>query len=445
MGTRPVPARFGVSQGFGANPTGGLPWNHPTIQAFGNYQPGGHNGIDFACPVGTPVFAIEDGVVSWADWGTKLPGDNSHAGWVSRYYLDKVGSGIPVCIDHAGPKITSIYAHLNATKLNPGDRVVKGQFLGTVKRGQIAESGNTGRSTGPHLHFEVIPYAANWANGFYGRINPAPYITEALERGGVVTPAPKSPTVTSKIKTWYPLTSKAFTTAANCPHVFKFARPARPVSDVIHHWDDPARKPTFEGTEAYLRNQPSNGVSAHWIGEAWRVSAMVDEKHASHANGHAAANAMTVTHEWNPRCSADDREALADHLSNRWIARGYTTPGLIEVHQDYYATACPGRYAQHLPEIRARAAELFAAKRRGQGTGAAAVVKPKPQPTRVPVLKGVPAYAHVAGKKAFHRARKGDTVWAITQHFGTPVATFKRWNSVGPNNVIIPGVDYRVR
>ena len=86
----------------------------PITQRFGqfpnSYQPGGHTGIDYAVPVGTPVKAIGAGVVRHADWASKL-------GWPNPYYvaIDFDGpangdqsAGIIVIIDH-GPHV-SIYA-----------------------------------------------------------------------------------------------------------------------------------------------------------------------------------------------------------------------------------------------------------------------------------------------------------------------------------------------
>jgi murein DD-endopeptidase MepM/ murein hydrolase activator NlpD len=87
-----------------------------------------HEGIDFGTPIGTPVFAAGDGVVTRA----------SVMG----------GYGNVVDIQHDATWSTR-YAHLSrfSSNLRPGDRVSQGQV--------IALSGNTGRSTGPHLHYEV--------------------------------------------------------------------------------------------------------------------------------------------------------------------------------------------------------------------------------------------------------------------------------------------------
>jgi murein DD-endopeptidase MepM/ murein hydrolase activator NlpD len=87
-----------------------------------------HAGVDFGAPIGTPVFAAGDGVITRA----------SVMG----------GYGNVIDVDHDSTWSTR-YGHLSrfAPGLRPGDRVAQGQV--------IAFSGNTGRSTGPHLHFEI--------------------------------------------------------------------------------------------------------------------------------------------------------------------------------------------------------------------------------------------------------------------------------------------------
>jgi murein DD-endopeptidase MepM/ murein hydrolase activator NlpD len=87
-----------------------------------------HAGVDFGTPIGTPIFAAGDGVISRA----------SVMG----------GYGNVVDIDHDATWSTR-YGHLSrfVPGLRPGDRVTQGQV--------IAFSGNTGRSTGPHLHYEI--------------------------------------------------------------------------------------------------------------------------------------------------------------------------------------------------------------------------------------------------------------------------------------------------
>jgi murein DD-endopeptidase MepM/ murein hydrolase activator NlpD len=85
-----------------------------------------HKGVDLAGPVGTPVRATADGVVSRADW-------------FSSY-------GLYISLEHGG-EIQTRYGHLSRLNVASGQAVKKGDVIGYV--------GSTGRSTGPHLHYEV--------------------------------------------------------------------------------------------------------------------------------------------------------------------------------------------------------------------------------------------------------------------------------------------------
>lgn len=86
-----------------------------------------HRGIDIAAPPGAPIFAADDGVVLEAGW-------------------DSGGYGNRVEVRHPSGKVT-LYAHASRLLVEKGQSVTRGQA--------IAEVGSTGRSTGPHLHFEV--------------------------------------------------------------------------------------------------------------------------------------------------------------------------------------------------------------------------------------------------------------------------------------------------
>ena len=85
-----------------------------------------HAGMDFSANIGTPVYATGNGTVTLADW--------------------KQGYGKCIIIDH-GYGYETLYAHLNDYKVRPGQKVMRGEQIGQV--------GNTGKSTGPHLHYEV--------------------------------------------------------------------------------------------------------------------------------------------------------------------------------------------------------------------------------------------------------------------------------------------------
>jgi murein DD-endopeptidase MepM/ murein hydrolase activator NlpD len=104
----PVKSSFRYSSGFGTR------WGRL------------HAGVDMAGPTGTPIYAPADGVIT-------------HAGWQSGY-------GRLITIKHEFG-IETRYGHLSATRVQVGQRVSRGERIGDM--------GNTGRSTGPHLHYEI--------------------------------------------------------------------------------------------------------------------------------------------------------------------------------------------------------------------------------------------------------------------------------------------------
>lgn len=152
------PVDYAPSQDFGDNPTAGLPTSHWIIQQFGNYQPDGHTGTDYPCPVGTPVRAVADGTVLHAGYYGGTYADNPF--WISPGF-----AGYCYVVDHGA--FIGIYGHCRdgGALVHVGQRVTEGQILGP--------SGNTGASTGPHLHFEALPDGYVLNSYMYGRINPA--------------------------------------------------------------------------------------------------------------------------------------------------------------------------------------------------------------------------------------------------------------------------------
>jgi murein DD-endopeptidase MepM/ murein hydrolase activator NlpD len=102
-----------------------------------------HKGIDIAAPVGTPILA-------------SAPGEIISAGWNSGGY------GNLVKIRHADGSVT-YYGHNSRILVRTGQMVAQGE--------QISEMGSTGRSTGPHLHFEVRP------DGM-GAVNPIAFLPQ---------------------------------------------------------------------------------------------------------------------------------------------------------------------------------------------------------------------------------------------------------------------------
>jgi murein DD-endopeptidase MepM/ murein hydrolase activator NlpD len=135
-------ARYG-SRNFSYSTTGvgAIRWPFPTAvpisSGFGDrvapcrYCSSNHRGLDFVPGNGAPIFVIADGVVTASEYGG--------------------GYGQYVYVEHEinGQTVLSVYAHMQrgSSPVQEGDRVEAGDFLGLV--------GNTGISTGPHLHFEV--------------------------------------------------------------------------------------------------------------------------------------------------------------------------------------------------------------------------------------------------------------------------------------------------
>ncbi len=121
VGTKAIP-EFG-SVGFFVKPIN----NYIITSYYGSRWGRAHNGIDFGAPTGTDVLAADGGTVISSKW-------NSSYGYMIE-------------IDH-GNGFVSLYAHNSQLLVDVGDEVGQGQL--------IAKSGNTGNSTGPHLHFEIM-------------------------------------------------------------------------------------------------------------------------------------------------------------------------------------------------------------------------------------------------------------------------------------------------
>ncbi len=129
-----------------ANLIGDAAYVQPTVgrftSGFGARWGRSHNGIDIAGPIGTPIYAVTGGVVE-------------QAGAAS-------GFGLVVKIRHPDGTM-SVYGHVNQMFVQVGDEVDAGE--------QIAEIGNRGQSTGPHLHFEIHDADDN-------PMNPRPWLQE---------------------------------------------------------------------------------------------------------------------------------------------------------------------------------------------------------------------------------------------------------------------------
>lgn len=214
LGTLPLPG-----SGELATPTRGVVGG---CGYFGCPRPGHlHNGVDFLAPTGTPIHAADGGVVATVE----SPGQSG-------------GYGNFVCIQHR-PRLATCYAHMSAfaAAIRPGARVRRGQVIGLV--------GSTGRSTAPHLHFEVrrAPAACSAC-----AVDPHPMLS-----GDV--PDAALPAMTNA-------TTGSQSAASGIPLAPALSAPARPETDAQSGGAVPATPaPRASGRARPPRGEPTTGGS----------------------------------------------------------------------------------------------------------------------------------------------------------------------------------------
>ena len=108
-----------------------------------------HWGTDFSAPTGTPIYATGDGKVT-------------------KYRRSRAGYGNHIIIDH-GYGYQTLYAHMSKVDVRRGQKVKRGDIIGYI--------GSSGRSTAPHLHYEVIKDGRkiNPVNYFFNDLSPEEY------------------------------------------------------------------------------------------------------------------------------------------------------------------------------------------------------------------------------------------------------------------------------
>ena len=136
-----------ITQYFGANP-----------EFYKRYWLPGHEGIDLASPLGTPYYAVAGGRVIWVS-------DQRRSGGASAY-------GWHIIIDHLNG-YTTLYAHADSSGLIAVGTAVK---AGDV----IGYSGNTGNSSGPHLHLTLKQEGYQLAGWPAGYRDPYPFLAPLL-------------------------------------------------------------------------------------------------------------------------------------------------------------------------------------------------------------------------------------------------------------------------
>jgi murein DD-endopeptidase MepM/ murein hydrolase activator NlpD len=126
VATTNTAARSAAAPASAARGSGQLVW--PMAGRLSQGYHAYHQAIDLAAPIGTPIYAADAGYIASSQW-------------------TNTGYGRMLIVDH-GNGFRTLYAHMNSFAVEVGQSVGRGQVIGY--------SGNTGRSTGPHLHFEVI-------------------------------------------------------------------------------------------------------------------------------------------------------------------------------------------------------------------------------------------------------------------------------------------------
>ncbi|MBS4013683.1 MAG: M23 family metallopeptidase [Bacteroidetes bacterium] len=149
-----IPAIVPIARGSERLISGFGPRIHPVYKTL---RP--HTGVDFTAPTGTPIYAAGNGVVTKSE-------RNRH------------GYGIMVQINH-GYGYETLYAHMSRLNVKVGQEVKRGEIIGYV--------GNTGVSTAPHLHYEVVRHGVkvNPVNYFFNDITPEEY-QEIIEKASQV-------------------------------------------------------------------------------------------------------------------------------------------------------------------------------------------------------------------------------------------------------------------
>lgn len=145
----PITSPFGITRYIKTNQGRNASWGKP------------HGGVDYGVGIGTPVYAAKDGVVQ-------------------QHPDDPGGFGTYGKIEHEDGKM-SYYGHLSSVVARPGDKIKAGDVVGY--------SGNTGNSSGPHLHFEVRDHNQS--------IDPLNYLAGAGDIGNSIGGAPGSTDTTS--------------------------------------------------------------------------------------------------------------------------------------------------------------------------------------------------------------------------------------------------------
>lgn len=136
----------------------------------------------------------------------------------------------------------------------------------------------------------------------------------------------------------------------------------------IHWWGDPANRPTFDGIRRVLQERSAlEQASVNFMAEAGKVACLVDPFTVAWGQGDGAygwGNNNLVSVECNPRCTAEDRETVAELIADQHIENGI--PIVLYPHKNFTSTACPGVWEQWIPWLTERAKQIVIEKTNGK-------------------------------------------------------------------------------
>lgn len=209
--------------------------------------------------------------------------------------------------------------------------------------------------------------------------------------------------------------------------------PMDPQGFAVHWWGDPASNLQFWPiVNVLLTRSQQKSASVNFVAEAGLVACLVDPFTVAWAQGDGAdgwGNNNLVSIECNPRCSAGDRETVAELIADQHIRNGI--PIKLYPHKTFTATQCPGVWEQHIPWLIERAKQIVAEKTQ---TPAPA---PTPTPTPTPAA---PASDHDPATEIHWVVEPGDTLSKIQQYYGGPTtAEIAAYNGISDPNRISVG------
>lgn len=144
--------------------------------------------------------------------------------------------------------------------------------------------------------------------------------------------------------------------------------PMDPKGFAIHWWGDPTQNPTFMGTvNVLLARSEQQSASVNFVAEAGIVACLIDPFTIAWAQGDGAngwGNNNLVSIECNPRCTAGDRETVAELIADQHIRNGI--PIVLYPHKNFVATQCPGVWEQWIPWLTSRAKQIVIEKTQPQ-------------------------------------------------------------------------------